>query len=817
MITVQESTTKTISLKAMAVIVISNGAGTAALSFDGTTVAAAHTGTKTYGPYPNPGKFTIAATSGQVEYRVDTARNTNPAQASMVGPAANLDKLNGDWPAVVNTGKEALVGTAPPYVRYVSNGSAWVIASGIEDGKLPLLREFKNSKWGLDEISQGALDKSGYSSVNSSSGISGASFDLIPDTGVDLTVQLQAALTAARLAGKPVVIQPGKYIYSGLINNAGGGLVCNDGWAWFDNQDPAYTNLRIDFASTDASWMYDIEVRGIKFTCSTRPDSGLANGAGEATGFLRFYKCRNVKVWGNKFKHSWGGCVLFRDVQDSSIIGNEAEDMWKDCFHVTGDTSGSYNILRAYNTVKGAGDDAFAAVGYVVKGTMPIGVTDIGNRVYGVRTGRAFAYVGCKDIKNIGSIVDGRLPSSIPQQSDTGVAKYNSPCALYIGAEAGFGTYGCENVEVIGLTADHMGPSIDLAGNPVAGIGTYQAIHIAASNGAGNPHKNIKINATVRRSSSRALFVVGNGAVQDIEADIVLEDNTDPDGILSLTGTPGLGNQNAVEFQNVRNIKLKLRGNKIAKGAVWIDSNCTGAADLNVSVGSVSQTTAAQSVITIQSSSKLDSVDFKLNFETTPAASGLGSINRLIDNPNQGITRSVRITGVDNATATANALNGWPMRVLTAGASPTTILNTTGRNMTARVYGGTVSAIARTGIKGRVVAKAVTTGANGTVQVDGDWTDVYAAAAVVTLFSARGVALGVGTVASSSLSGGVTTVTFDATGVNASFAVGMQMGVLNTLKTLQSRTNGVLDLPPETVLQVTYSVTPTLQIGDQSF
>ena len=64
--------------------------------------------------------------------------------------------------------------------------------------------------------------------------IDGRKFGLIPDTGRDLTQNLQDALTAGRIDGRPVRVMPGKYIYSNLINNCGGGLVCTQGEAWFD-------------------------------------------------------------------------------------------------------------------------------------------------------------------------------------------------------------------------------------------------------------------------------------------------------------------------------------------------------------------------------------------------------------------------------------------------------------------------------------------------------------------------------------------------------------------------------------------------------
>lgn len=642
--------------------------------------------------------------------------------------------------------------------------------------------------------------------------IDGVIYGLVPNTGKDLTGQLQTALTAARVMGAPVSLLPGKYIYSGIITNAGGGLVCTLGEAWLENQDPTYLNMCIQFNSTDSSYLDGIEILGLKFSCSTRPDSGLSNGALEANHFIKVTKARNVRVYHNKFLHNNGGGVLLRDVEDSFVAFNEATDVWKDAFHITGS---SRNITRAFNIVRGGGDDAFAVVGYTSSGVYPIGIADIGNRVYGVRKARGFAYVGCKDIKNYTCYVDGRIPSIIPQQSDLTGGKYNTACALYIAAESGGSpTYGCENVDVQGFTGEYIGPGIDNVGTPAS---TLQQIHVSAGNGAGNPHKNIRIHATMRNGATRGLFVIGAGFTQDIDADLIVEDNTDPWGILSLTSTPGTGNQHAVEFQNTRNVKLKLRANKIAKGAAVFDANCSGYYNVDVSVGSVSQVTATQTPVVFTSPSNIDVVDIKLNFETAPAASGVGSINRIIDNATLGITRSMRITGLDHAPAAANVVSGAPTRSVTLGTSPSVVLNYTGRPMQFYSRLGTVSAIGRTTVKGRGVATAVVTGASGTVSIQGDYTDLYVATTVVTLFNAKGVALGTGTVASSALAGGITTVTFDATGVNASFAVGMQMAIVSTMRTVPGRTNGIIDMPAETAVQVTYSVVPTCTICEQSY
>lgn len=650
-------------------------------------------------------------------------------------------------------------------------------------------------------------------SNSTSSKLNAIDYGIYPDTGEDITAKLQTAMTACRVTSKVLEVLPGKYIYSGLVNNAGGGLVCSTGIAWFDNIDPTYTNMRIDFASTDSSWLPSVTIQGVKFTCSTRPDVGLANGATEVSHFIRITKARNVKVWGNDFSHNFGGAVLCRDVEDASIIGNKASDIWKDAFHITG---ASKNIVRAYNIVRGGGDDAFPVVGYVTQGVYPERIADIGNRVFGVRKARAFAYVGCKGWTNTDCLVDGNIPEDIPQQNDGDGGKYGTACALYIAAESAFNSYGVENGVVKGFIAENIGSGINGSATLTSSL---QAIHIAASNGATYPIKNIKIQANLRNISQRGFYASGNGYCSNLDLDIVVSDNTDPFGKLSLTSTPAsaAANKNAMELVGVKDFKIKLQADKIAAGGLYVGNNCTGEALIDVSVGSISQVTAGSTPIQLQTSSTLQIVDFKLNVETSPAASGVGSWNRIIDNSNQGITRSCVVTGVDHATAAANVLSGWPTRVITMGSSPSSFLNTTGRPLLFYVRGGTVSAIARASVRGRAVATAVTTGASGTVQIQGDFTDIYTAATVVTLFGARGVSIATGVVASSSLSGGVTTVTFDATGVNASFAVGMQLAAVNTMRTIPSRTNGVIELPAETAIQVTYSVTPTVNVTDQSF
>lgn len=748
----------------------------------------------------------------------DGAAVTPATSSTTLGPYASVAALNTAAPAASNSGATAFVGAASPYTTYRSDGTSWLLSFGADNAGKPDAATLAALAAGgvpvvdpatsrLTAVARASLIAAGLLiNPEVSTGLDGAKFGLVPDTGAILTTQLQAALTAARVAGVPVLLAPGKYLYDNLIDNAGGGLACPAGVAWFDNVDPTYTNLRIRFKTTDASVLNNVVVANMKFTCSTRPDSGLSNDATEASGFLNFDTCRNVRILSNEFSHNWGGCVLFRSVENGIINGNTVIDVWKDAFHVT---DASRNIVRSQNTVSGAGDDAFAVVGYVSKGTRPTGVRDIGNSVYGVRKARAFSYVGALDCENTNCYVDGRVPAAVPQKTSPTGERYNTACALYIAAESALGgTLGCENITVTGFEAQYIAPGIDSGGTITSSL---QPIHITAGNGSGNPIKGIKIQAKFRNIAARGLFVIGNGFTSDIDADITIEDNTDPGGLLSLTSTPGTGNQNAAEFQNTRNMKLKLRGNKIGKGLVYVDAACTGYLDLDVSVGAICQTTATQSVIQVVTGSLLDTADFRVNFETSPPASGTGSINRIIDNPNQGLTRSVRVTGVDHGLGAANKVSGGPSRALTLTASPCTVLNGTGRPQLLSTVQGTVSTVARTSLTGRISANSVVTGANGTVTVFGDVTDLYTATKVVTLFNSRGVSITTATVASAAYTAAsnTTVVTFDAAGVSASFAPGMQMAILGTQRTLPGRTSGIFDLPPETAVTLTYSAAPS--------
>lgn len=620
--------------------------------------------------------------------------------------------------------------------------------------------------------------------VANTQGVDATTYGLYPNTGKDITALLQTCLTAARVANLPLFLRAGDYLYSDSIDYAGGGLVCPNGIARFIATDVSFNNHVINFNHPTAGvFLNGVEVRNVRFTCSSRPDSGLTNDAPEQAHFMRFTKVLKAQIGDCQFTHNYGGAVLLRDVQGGIISRCKVEDVWKDAFHTTDD---SFLIVRVDNEVYGGGDDAFATVGVIAKGSKPRQVFDLNNRVYGVRRARGFAYVGVDEAVNDNCSVQGRIPSYIPQKVGPTGERYNTACALYIASETGF--YGSSNIEVTNFEGDGCAPGIwdtgATGGTPGQASSTLQQIHLSAVSAA-SPLRNIKVRATMKNGGSRGFFADCNNFATGLDVVVTVDDNRDPYGLLSLTGTPFTAQTNGAEVQQTRDVSIKGHFNNIARGAVFLDADVAGECCVDIKVGYLNQTGAtAQSAITLAVNTKLTGIDLALHYTQPPTAVLPGLQNRLIDNPNVGVTRSTRITGVDCSPAAANILAGYPTRAVSVNTTTgNSVLNTTGRPLLVHVRGGAVTSIARANVRGRVTA----TGTTGTTFTClGDVTDIYPNAAVVTFFDSKGVSLGTSAVSASAVASGVTTVTVAA--VPGTFLTGMQAAVVATPRTIP--TNG---------------------------
>ncbi len=690
-----------------------------------------------------------------------------------------------------------------------------------------LLTRYVKPAPGIPASDMTAVIQAVLTGCSSDYGYDATASGLLPNTGADITATWQTAINAANAAGLPLIVKPGKYIYNNRILNARYGLICLGGVAWFDSQNTNYTNCTVEFNASDSSILPSVVVKNIKFTCSTRPDSGLSNDAPEEAGFLKVTGARNVYITGCEFRHGWGGGPLLRDVTNAVVSFNRCHDLWKDCFHVTDASSG---IVYIGNEVYGGGDDAFAAVSYTSRPTKrPSGVFYIGNKVHGVRKARAFAVVGADNVFGDGNYVNGLIPADIPQQVSSTGWVYRTACGLYISAESNgaSSTQGCKNVRFINHHMDGIANGIwgtgATGGTPGTPAQYLNQITIVGGNGTSDLTllKDIYVQAVCTNGASKGAFIQGSVAgtttktysLQNVNLDITIENNMDPYGLENLAGTPNTYSTNGVEMQGVRNATVNIRANMVGQGVFYADANCAGRFDVKASIFNVCQL-AVRSVLQFADNTNVDEVDWDLNFEVVPPATGAGQVDTLILNNTPGITRSTRVTGVDHGNSGGNVLYGWPNRNLSLSASPATVLNITGRRQLLQITQGTVSDISRTWVVGRAPIASVTDTTHFTLL--GDFTDVYVSGKSATFFSARGVSLGAAVaVTSSAFASGVTTVTLGA--AMPTTAAGQQVAVVNTQRTLVNRHNGIVELSPETAVRITYSAAPGIGITEPSF
>lgn len=502
--------------------------------------------------------------------------------------------------------------------------------------------------------------------------VSASEFGLFPDGETDQSSLIEYALNQANSRGKWLVVAPGSYVYSRAINVNTSlnrvGLVCLAGEAHFkfvgSNLNDASISVTRPGGSGAGTYVAGFKLHGIKFSQPNRADTGLRNDAQEGGSALRLTYVEKVEITHCRFEHLYGSAMVLRHVRDVMIAYNVIRDIFKDGFHITGESS---NIWRCFNVVDAGGDDAFPVVGYTNLTEKPRYIYDIGNRVRGVRYARAFAYVGCSDVVNDDNYVDGLIPDDIPQKLSPLGEALNTRSGLYIAAEV-FGatpsekTYGNERITVTGLRITNTAPS------GVAGQTTgYDSITIYSQNAS---NEDISIQGSVRNIAGRGVIVAGAQTTRRLKLDLSVEENRDP---LGLAGTAGNYAAPAVEFQRTRDIDVTLRVKNIGNGAVYTDLNCAGTFKANVSFDSVNMNTGNSWSVIQGDQSVFYDADIRVESAGTVPVSGAGSVLYSVVTMPNNCRRKLTITGNNLPSA---GVGGWNQRQLTSGASGTKTLPT---------------------------------------------------------------------------------------------------------------------------------------------
>jgi len=552
-------------------------------------------------------------------------------------------------------------------------------------------------------------------------------FGINPGSSHSMTSALSTALNAAAANNTQLLLQPGTYNYDNIINvTGGGGIVCHGGRAKLNAQSPTYDLNAISFTASGSPYI-GFRLENIDFDNVTRPSSGLTNDAPENAHFIRLTNIHDVYVNNNKVIKNYGGFILLRNVEDARITNNVCKDLWKDVFHTT---DASKNIWRTGNVVIDCGDDAFATVGYIYRGVRPEYIYDLNNYVYGCRKARAFAYVGCANVKSY-NFVDGRVMEA-PQITSTDGYYFGGNCALYIGSEylgvgSTYNTYGVDNIEAH-VDAQHMRPIVTTPGGAAVaatgqyGINSFEAVHIVAS---GQPHSNVKVTGTLTNISKGGVFVGGADGTTDLDLDVVIKDNTDPDG---WRGTAGTYAKPAVEVQYLRGESNLSADISTCNTIPFVVGNTnSGDISIKLKVNDVCKT-VVHDILFVDTSAPIDNLDIDLDIDWDI---GSGKLDFLLDlGGTTPLANSCNLNlhgkgSVDNVTALVRGAAST--RSITLTGSPQILVNPGDDDVFLQIKGGTLTSLEQSRILTHH-ARPVASVAGNVLTIAGDVSTLYTTA-----------------------------------------------------------------------------------------
>ena len=509
-------------------------------------------------------------------------------------------------------------------------------------------------------------------------------FGLTPSATQDHTALLKSALQAATAEGWAIQFDAGQYNYTGLIDNIGCSIYGVKGLTKFVSQSADGRNTRWDFPNVN-----NINIAGITWQIPNKPASPSNNGT-EPDSIIRVQVGKNVHIWDCEFLDPYGTAILLRSVEYGSIKNCRSIGGWKDSFHVTGL---SKRITRAFCDVINGGDDAFPVVGYMSTGTVgqPEDIIDAFCRVRGLKSARGFAYVGAKNVHNYGCSVDGRIPAEYSPSS-----AFSTKAGLYVASEAGFDSYGNEDIYIDGMTVVNCGDS------------QYASAHITSR--AGVTTKNINIrNSRFEKSAKQGIYCNGgvSGGISGLTMENVrIYDTTDANGV---TGTAGAGSYNGFEAVFTANIKGRnIRIEETGGYALNIGTNCSESFDVEVTTANINKSgSAGVDIAFFGPNTSIRELRLELNVESQPQINSAGTpyfLDRIVEcSSNASRIRKMQVnspTGLLKSIAMATSA-----QTILVGASPFAFTNSQPYPVMVQVNGGT----------GITTTRAVTSGISSPV------------------------------------------------------------------------------------------------------
>ena len=585
----------------------------------------------------------------------------------------------------------------------------------------------------------------GYININS--------YGVYSNNVTDQTSAISTALTQAFSAGVNLYIPPGIYCYSGTIANPGVSLLGVYGQTELRN---ISTGGKGNCAITHSN-INNVTIDSIFFNSPNTAATETNQNQIESQGCLKFTTCNNIIVKNCIFKNQYGTVLMYRHVTDSEIVNNLVQECYKDALHITGT---SRNIKRINNTVEASGDDAFPVVGYATGGSpgQPSQILDQNNHVRGCKWARAFAYVGAKDVVNIGCSVDGFIPAQysnslsasrevttstissgtnytvittsttslgqwqayfsgltqIPSVNQVITAtaagtlagggtvrnhNYTSCTGLYIHSEGSFDTLGNDNIRVSNFIATNIGRTFTLPGSSPT---TLTGCYIGARSGF--PTKDVILDNVTFKNSPGVLVYIDGGTAGGVEnlriTNTKLQDSSDPNGRESSTGT---ATRALLEIRNTHNFYLDGVLQDSGGTGVYVDSSNTGIFEFNLKSYRMNKGNKTGSCRILELATAATNVyRFKGSLyiaeQATVSVSGTQyfiSESVFMNQPGKLEELYLECDSSVGDIAGFNAPTGSGIPTITVGASPYSYTNTTTNRILVYVVGGTVSSVAR--------------------------------------------------------------------------------------------------------------------------
>jgi hypothetical protein len=209
-------------------------------------------------------------------------------------------------------------------------------------------------------------------------------FGAVGNGSTDNTVAINAALAAGKAQARRVLVPPGTFAYSGVLNANG---VCLFGEGDASVLYSTNTGFAAIYLTGNGGVVQGLRLTGVTPTVRTPTNESRRIHAIGASNFL----IDNVTIDSGS-----GAAIMCNDISShGTISNNRCSNTLADSIHIT---DRSHHITIENNVIRNSGDDGVACVSYAPQGGLVNHITARRNDIRGNAGGRGMSVVGGSDV-----------------------------------------------------------------------------------------------------------------------------------------------------------------------------------------------------------------------------------------------------------------------------------------------------------------------------------------------------------------------------------------------------------------------------------